>query len=154
VRLVEDLQGGDDREHPSEHQGGGDHRAAAGEAAGTGHGTSTPVRPADGTAWPRDLEVTRRAGGGHRFITLINHGEDSADVVADGRLVSVPAATARAANFRDVLSVVQAVPNGPGLGAFYWEPTWTVVPGNGWENQALWNYPDTALPAIADFAAR
>ena len=36
------------------------------------------------------------------------------------------------ANFRDVLSVVQAVPGGLGLGAFYWEPTWTVVTGNGW----------------------
>jgi len=71
----------------------------------------------------------------------------------------------QAANFRDVLSVVQAVPDGRGLGAFYWEPTWTVVKGNGWdptnpssgdgwENQALWNYSDTALPAIADFAPR
>jgi arabinogalactan endo-1,4-beta-galactosidase len=69
------------------------------------------------------------------------------------------------ANFQDVLSVVQAVPNGLGLGAFYWEPTWTVVPGNGWdptnpssgdgwENQAMWNYSDDALPVIADFAAR
>ena len=71
----------------------------------------------------------------------------------------------QAANFQDVLSVVQAVPNGLGLGAFYWEPTWTVVKGNGWdptnpssgdgwENQALWNYSNTALPAIADFASR
>jgi arabinogalactan endo-1,4-beta-galactosidase len=71
----------------------------------------------------------------------------------------------QAANFRDVLSVVQAVPNGLGLGAFYWEPTWTVVAGNGWdpanpssgdgwENQAMWNYSDAALPVIADFAAR
>lgn len=71
----------------------------------------------------------------------------------------------QAANFSDVLSVVQAVPGGLGLGAFYWEPTWTVVPGNGWnpadpssgdgwENQAMWNYSDVALPAIADFAAR
>ncbi len=71
----------------------------------------------------------------------------------------------QAANFADVLSVVQAVPNGLGLGAFYWEPTWTVVPGNGWdpanpssgdgwENQAMWNYSNTALPAITDFAAR
>jgi len=64
-----------------------------------------------------------------------------------------------------VLSVVQAVPGGRGLGAFYWEPTWTVVKGNGWdpanpssgdgwENQAMWNYSDVALPAISDFASR
>jgi arabinogalactan endo-1,4-beta-galactosidase len=68
-------------------------------------------------------------------------------------------------NFRDVLSVVQAVPNGLGLGAFYWEPTWTVVSGNGWdptdsssqdawENQAMFNYSDTALSVVNDFAAR
>ena len=68
-------------------------------------------------------------------------------------------------NFRDVLSIVQAVPNGLGLGAFYWEPTWTIVSGNGWsttditsatgwENQAMWNLSDVALPAISDFAAR
>jgi beta-galactosidase len=65
--------------------------AAACEAAGIGPGITTPVGPADGSAWPRDLEVTRRAGGGSRFITLINHGGDSADVLLDGRLVSVPA---------------------------------------------------------------
>ncbi|MBR7839511.1 glycosyl hydrolase 53 family protein [Actinospica durhamensis] len=69
------------------------------------------------------------------------------------------------ANFRDVLSIVQAVPGGLGLGAFYWEPTWTVVSGNGWdptdstsldawENQAMFNYSDTALSAINDYAAR
>jgi len=71
----------------------------------------------------------------------------------------------QAANFRDVLSVVQAVPNGLGLGAFYWEPTWTVVKGNGWdptdpssgdgwENQAMFDYNDKALPVINDYAPR
>ena len=69
------------------------------------------------------------------------------------------------ANFRDVLSVVQAVPGGLGLGAFYWEPTWTVVAGNGWdptnassqdawENQAMFDYSDKALSVVGDFAAR
>ena len=69
------------------------------------------------------------------------------------------------ANFRDVLSVVQAVPNGQGLGAFYWEPTWTVVAGNGWdptnassqdawENQAMFDYSDNALSVVNAFAAR
>jgi len=66
--------------------------AATCEAAGIAPGTTTPVRPADGAGWPRDLEVTRRAGadGRQAFITLINHGEDSADVLLDGRPVSVP----------------------------------------------------------------
>src|SRR5690606_15165500 len=39
----------------------------------------------------------------------------------------------QAANLRDVLSIVRAVPGGRGLGAFYWEATWTAVPGNGWD---------------------
>ena len=71
----------------------------------------------------------------------------------------------QAANFRDVLSVVQAVPGGLGLGAFYWEPTWTIVTGNGWsttdattstgwENQAMFDLSDKALPAVNDYAAR
>jgi arabinogalactan endo-1,4-beta-galactosidase len=55
--------------------------------------------------------------------------------------------------------IVRAVPNGLGLGLFYWEATWTGVPGNGWdpadpssgngwENQALFDYADRLLPAI------
>jgi len=71
----------------------------------------------------------------------------------------------QAANFRDVLSIVQAVPNGLGLGAFYWEPTWTAVAGNGWdptnassgdgwENQAAFDFNDRALPIVSQFAAR
>ena len=71
-----------------------------------------------------------------------------------------PATTdGQAANLRDVLSIVRAVPNGHGLGAFYWDATWTEVPGNGWdptnpasdnnwENQALFDFTDTALPAM------
>ncbi|GAB2617647.1 glycosyl hydrolase 53 family protein [Streptomyces capparidis] len=65
----------------------------------------------------------------------------------------------QAAWLRDVMSVVEAVPNGRGLGVFYWEPTWTAVrgngwdpadpsSGNGWENQALFGYDDRALPAL------
>ncbi len=64
---------------------------------------------------------------------------------------------------RDVMSVVQAVPGGRGLGAVYWEPTWTAVAGNGWdpadpssgngrENQALFDFTDRALPALTQFA--
>ncbi|HEU5356576.1 MAG TPA: glycosyl hydrolase 53 family protein [Actinocrinis sp.] len=71
----------------------------------------------------------------------------------------------QAANLRDVLSIVQAVPNGLGLGAFYWEPTWTAVAGNGWdptnassgdgwENQAAFDFSDKALPVVSQFAAR
>jgi len=63
---------------------------------------------------------------------------------------------------RDVMSVVRGVNNGRGLGIFYWDATWTAVPGNGWdstdpksgnawENQALFDYNDRALPAMQEF---
>ena len=63
---------------------------------------------------------------------------------------------------RDVMSIVRGVPGGRGLGVFYWDATWTAVPGNGWEqkdansgnaweNQALFDYDDVALPALAEY---
>jgi len=63
---------------------------------------------------------------------------------------------------RAVFDAVKAVPNGRGLGVFYWEPTWTAVSGagwdpddpssgNGWENQAVFDYSGRALPALAVF---
>lgn len=68
----------------------------------------------------------------------------------------------QAANLRDVLSIVRAVPNGLGLGVFYWDATWTAVPGNGWdptdaasgnswENQALFDFDSVATPALKEF---
>lgn len=68
----------------------------------------------------------------------------------------------QARNLRDVLAIVRAVPNGRGLGAFYWDATWTAVPGNGWdsadpssgdtwENQALFDFDNVALPAMDEF---
>lgn len=61
-----------------------------------------------------------------------------------------------------VINVLRNVPNGRGLGFFYWEPTWTAVTGSGWdptnpnsgdgwENQALFDYNSRALPAMAIF---
>jgi arabinogalactan endo-1,4-beta-galactosidase len=63
---------------------------------------------------------------------------------------------------RDILSIVRAIPNGRGLGVFYWDAAWTAVPGNGWdptdptsgnswENQALFDFDDRALPALDEF---
>jgi arabinogalactan endo-1,4-beta-galactosidase len=68
----------------------------------------------------------------------------------------------QAAMLRDVISIVRAVPDGRGLGIFYWDATWTGVPGNGWdptdptsgnawENQALFGFDDRALPAMSEF---
>jgi arabinogalactan endo-1,4-beta-galactosidase len=74
-------------------------------------------------------------------------------------------ATGQAAWLRDVMNVVEAVPNGRGLGLFYWEPTWTAVngsgwdptdpaSGNGWENQALFGYDDRLLAGANWFSHR
>lgn len=64
----------------------------------------------------------------------------------------------------DIAEVVAAVPDGRGRGVFYWEPAWIAVEGNGWdptdpdagnawENQALFDYTHTLLPA-AEVLAR
>ncbi|MDV8146089.1 glycosyl hydrolase 53 family protein [Arthrobacter sp. B10-11] len=53
-------------------------------------------------------------------------------------------------------------PRRPRLGAVYWEPAWTSVPGKGWdpedpsfgnawEDQAVFDYNNRALPAINEF---
>lgn len=62
-------------------------------------------------------------------------------------------------NFRDVLAAARS---GGAIGVFYWEPTWIATPGNnwdptnpssgdGWDNQALFNWTGVAQPAIALF---
>jgi arabinogalactan endo-1,4-beta-galactosidase len=62
----------------------------------------------------------------------------------------------------DILSILHRVPNGRGLGFFWWEATWTAVPGNGWDprdpasgngwaNQALFDFESRALPALKLF---
>ncbi|MGA4987012.1 glycoside hydrolase family 53 protein [Nonomuraea bangladeshensis] len=66
----------------------------------------------------------------------------------------------QAAMLAKVADIVRQVPNGLGLGLFTWEATWTGVPGNGWdpadpssgnawENQALFDFADRPLPAMA-----
>lgn len=68
----------------------------------------------------------------------------------------------QADNLRDIMTVVKKVPYGRGWGVFYWEPTWTAVPGNGWdptnphlgnnwENQALFDFDSRPLPAMSEF---
>ncbi|MBG0819704.1 glycosyl hydrolase 53 family protein [Planomonospora sp. ID91781] len=71
----------------------------------------------------------------------------------------------QAAMMRRLTDVIKAVPGGLGLGVFYWEATWTGVPGNGWdpadpasgngwENQALFDYDGRALPALRALTRR
>jgi len=61
------------------------------------------------------------------------------------------------------MDIVRNVPNGHGLGIMWWDATWTAVPGNGWdpadpttgngwENQALFDFDNQALPAMSLFS--
>ena len=63
----------------------------------------------------------------------------------------------------DIMTITRAVPNGRGLGIMWWDATWTAVAGNGWdpartssgngwENQALFDYENRPLPAMNLFA--
>lgn len=87
-------------------------------------------------------------------------------IAAESQLVTGYPATpeGQAANFRAVQDVVVSAPGGRGLGAVYWEPAWTTVPGagwdpadpasgNAWENQAMFDFDGVALPALTEFAA-
>jgi arabinogalactan endo-1,4-beta-galactosidase len=81
-------------------------------------------------------------------------------LAAAGGYPATPAGQTQA--LRDMFNTVAALPDGHGLGVFYWEPTWTAVPGGGWdpadptsgnawENQALFGYDGKALPALRVF---
>ncbi len=70
----------------------------------------------------------------------------------------------QASYMRDVINAVAQVPDGKGLGIFYWEPAWLPVEGAGWanaasgrtdsdgksswSNQALFSYSGKALPTL------
>jgi arabinogalactan endo-1,4-beta-galactosidase len=67
----------------------------------------------------------------------------------------------QAANLR---TVIRNARRAGAAGVFYWEPTWTAVPGNGWnpadpnsgdqwENQALFDFDGKVLPAMKEFEA-
>ncbi|MEV1024808.1 glycosyl hydrolase 53 family protein [Streptomyces sp. NPDC050264] len=96
-------------------------------------------------------------------------GDDTWENVIDLQSELVPGYAAteagQAAWFRDLLNVVEAVPNGLGLGAYWWDATWTAAAGNGWdpadpstgnawENQALFDYNGAPTDAQAWFRHR
>ncbi len=66
---------------------------------------------------------------------------------------------------RKIMNIVSEIPDGHGLGVFYWDATWTAVDGNGWdptdsssgngwENQALFNFDDEPLPTLLEFQGK
>jgi arabinogalactan endo-1,4-beta-galactosidase len=100
-------------------------------------------------------------------FTLSNADSTGNSISSSGQLTSgYPATEAgQRTNFLAVVNALKAVPNGRGLGYFYWEASWYAVPGNGWDpaningsgdgwdNQALFNWSGRALSGITDFAA-
>jgi arabinogalactan endo-1,4-beta-galactosidase len=99
------------------------------------------------------------------YAFTLDDDDNYGNIIGDPSLLvpGYPATPAgQAAQLRDVMSIVRAVPDGRGLGVFYWDPTWTGVVGNGWsprdpssgnawENQALFDFDDRPLPAMDEF---
>jgi len=65
----------------------------------------------------------------------------------------------QATAIRDIIAAMAQVPNGRGLGIFYWEPEWIPVngagwaagEGNPWENLAMFDFDGNALPSLDVF---
>ncbi|GID93084.1 arabinogalactan endo-beta-1,4-galactanase [Amorphoplanes digitatis] len=110
------------------------------------------------TRYGRPVMVAETAYG---FTTAENDHETNifnASLAQAGGYPATPRGQADA--LRDILTVVAGVPGA--LGVFYWEPTWTAADGagwdpadpasgDGWENQALFDYQGRALPGLAVF---
>ena len=72
-------------------------------------------------------------------------------------------ASGQASMLRAIFDILDRVPDGRGAGVVYWDATWTVQTGNGWnnldstsgnnwENQALFDYNGRALAAQTVFS--
>jgi arabinogalactan endo-1,4-beta-galactosidase len=108
--------------------------------------------------YDKDVIVVETA---HPFTAVNKDAEPN--IISDQVIPGYPFSEAgQAKMLADVMAIVRAVPGGRGLGIFYWDATWTAVPGNGWnpanpesgnawENQALFGYEDEALPAMSLF---
>lgn len=98
--------------------------------------TAYAYTTADGDQWPNLFNAAMQKSGGYKASV---QGQASA--------------------VRDVIHAMAQVPGGRGLGVFYWEPDWIPVPrtgwrtgeGNGWENQAMFDFKGHALPSLAVF---
>jgi arabinogalactan endo-1,4-beta-galactosidase len=124
------------------------------------HGSMTALRTNlndMASRYGRDVVVAETAYG---FTTAEDDPEPNifnASLASAGGFPASP--QGQVDELRAIYSAVRAVPNNRGLGVFYWEPTWTArtgagwdptnpSSGNGWENQAVFDYNDRALPAL------
>ena len=86
---------------------------------------------------------------------LTNYIGDATQIIP-----AYPATPAGQKAFLDKLTeILKNVPDGKGIGWVYWAPDWVAFPGNeatsttgsAWENQALWDFGHSALPALEAF---
>ncbi|GIG02995.1 glycoside hydrolase family 53 protein [Catellatospora citrea] len=99
------------------------------------------------------------------FTTAQDDGETNIFTSSLANTCGYPAsATGQRDAFQAVVNIVKNVPNGRGMGVFYWEPAWTAQAGagwdptnpssgNGWENQALFDYNSRALTAMSVYGS-
>jgi len=86
---------------------------------------------------------------------------DTIAALDDGRYLPTPSIQGQADLVREVMEVVNEVPDNKGLGIFYWGgelipsegATWKAGEeyGNGYENQALFDFKGNALPSLDVF---
>ena len=89
-------------------------------------------------------------------LTVWTHFQDESLGWLEGEVAGFQAAFIEA-----IRRVVHDVPEGRGLGVFYWEPTWLPVEGagwrsgegNAWENQALFDFQGNALASLRALGA-
>jgi arabinogalactan endo-1,4-beta-galactosidase len=109
--------------------------------------------------YDKDVVVAETA---YAFTLEDGDGHPNIFGAQQAQIAGYPATVAGQADFlTDLREVVQNVPNGRGLGVFYWEPTWLPVAGagwrsgegNAWENQALFDFQGNALFSLAALGA-
>jgi arabinogalactan endo-1,4-beta-galactosidase len=110
------------------------------------------------TRYCRDIIVVETA-----YPFTSESADAEPNIISNQSVIGYPfTPSGQAKMLADVMSIVRAVPGGRGLGVFWWDATWTAVKGNGWdstdpnsgnnwENQALFDYNDRALPALDEF---
>ncbi|HEY8462707.1 MAG TPA: glycosyl hydrolase 53 family protein [Bacillota bacterium] len=111
--------------------------------------------------YKKDLIVVETA-----FPFCLNDGDGLENIMAkDEQLKNsgyVPTIAGQKQYLQDIFNIVKHVPDGRGLGVFYWEGAWLPVQGagwdpndpqskNAWENQILFNYEGYALDSLKAF---
>lgn len=64
-----------------------------------------------------------------------------------------PTVEGQSAYFTELRRIIKSVPNGMGIGLYYWAPTWITAPDrpSSWENAALFDFDGKVLPGMDAF---